>query len=353
VTASTFGQQALQVHDSLRRLGGSLHDMRSTESLELRLGSDLAEAYEGPRDEAPAPLAWIEPVAPFARAVLSPAHRTPLCYFLDGSQQTLPAYHFAAIPIVASLTAAGVLHRVSPTELAIAPRLIGLSRTWLAPRRSNRPEIDQFIACAEAHGIEVEDPLDRFEEDDYRARLADYAAVEQAAFAHSRELRTQLESRLLASWQETAPDDGTWIVVDGALRQPVPRAVGLVKSFTRQYVSGREADELFRLPGGYRSPAFFVQDRWRPGAYLVWYLRFRDPAGRDPRYGLVRVEVAAGDLEPDIDALSSWILAERRPRATADSRWPTLLYPLHYLERMLKRYLARETHAWPGTRSAA
>ena len=33
------------------------------------------------------------------------------------------------------------------------------------------------------------------------------------------------------------------------------------------------------------------------------------------------------------------MLAERIPRATADSRWATLLYPIYYLEQILKRYI--------------
>jgi hypothetical protein len=140
------------------------------------------------------------------------------------------------------------------------------------------------------------------------------------------------------------------MIVDGALRGHSQNTIGLVKSFTRQYVSGSEADQLFRLPAGYRTAAFVVEDKWRPGAYAVWYLRFWDATGRDPRHSLVRIEVADPAITPQqVDTLSGWLLAERAPRATADPRWATLLYPIHYLERILKRYIDNETRYWPGT----
>ena len=46
--------------------------------------------------------------------------------------------------------------------------------------------------------------------------------------------------------------------------------------------------------------------------------------------------------------MSAWLMAERTPRATADARWATLLYPVHYLERILKRRLEADTRGWPG-----
>jgi hypothetical protein len=42
------------------------------------------------------------------------------------------------------------------------------------------------------------------------------------------------------------------------------------------------------------------------------------------------------------------VLAERTPRATGDARWATLLYPVHLLERILKRRLDADTRGWPG-----
>ena len=69
----------------------------------------------------------------------------------------------------------------------------------------------------------------------------------------------------------------------------------------------------------------------------------------DARHALVRVEAPRTDCTTEeIDRISGWILAERTPRATGDSRWATLLYPVHLLERILKRRLDADTRGWPG-----
>jgi hypothetical protein len=66
---------------------------------------------------------------------------------------------------------------------------------------------------------------------------------------------------------------------------------------------------------------------------------------------LIRVE-APHDVTgtQHINALSAWLLAERSPRPTADARWDTLLYPVHYLEQILKNHVAGTTRGWPGAR---
>ena len=54
-----------------------------------------------------------------------------------------------------------------------------------------------------------------------------------------------------------------------------------------------------------------------------WYLRLRDPAGRDPMWGLVRVEIAHPDaaelhaIGDRADEVSRWILAEIEPARAA------------------------------------
>ena len=80
----------------------------------------------------------------------------------------------------------------------------------------------------------------------------------------------------------------------------------------------------------------------------MWYLRLWDAAGQDARHALVRIE-AAHDVADTvaINRLSSWLLAERIPRATQDARWATLLYAIHYLEQILKRRVAGVTAGWP------
>jgi hypothetical protein len=353
VTDTLFALHARSIHDTLLRSGAGLHDMRNADSLEMRIGADLAADDDASGGTGPTPLAWLEPVAPFSRAVPQAVGPSRIAWFLDGTQRTLPGYHHSAIPVMASITSAAILRRRRADDLGVLPGMLALDRCWLAPLRSGNSAIDAFIRAVSEAEIRVVDPLDELDEAAYRACLHDYANTEQRALRRSRENRARLERALLASWSAREDADDTWIVVDGALRDPAPNAIGLVKSFTRQYVTGFQADELFRLPAGYRTAAFAVEDQWRAGNFTVWYLRMWDARGRDPRHALIRVEVAGDTLSPEmIDELSAWILAERRPRATADARWATLLYPIHYLEQILKRLTDAEIRHWPGSGAA-
>ncbi|MGN6484497.1 MAG: hypothetical protein ACTHMX_08835, partial [Thermomicrobiales bacterium] len=76
---------------------------------------------------------------------------------------------------------------------------------------------------------------------------------------------------------------------------------------------------------------------------------FWDSSGLDARHALVRIEAPHEVATPEeIDRIAGWLVSERLPRATADPRWPTLLYPIHYLEAILKRRLAALTAGWPS-----
>jgi hypothetical protein len=152
-----------------------------------------------------------------------------------------------------------------------------------------------------------------------------------------------------------APED--WILVDGRLHDNIPNAIGLVKDLQTQHLIGDEAEALFNLPQGHRTTAFrYVSNadaEARSGLVTegrtMWYVRLWDASGMDARHSLVRVEAAHGvSTTEQIDEISGWLLAERIPRAKNDPRWPTLLYPIHYLEQILKRRLASVTAGWPS-----
>jgi hypothetical protein len=68
-----------------------------------------------------------------------------------------------------------------------------------------------------------------------------------------------------------------------------------------------------------------------------WYLRMWPPQqGADALGSLMRVE-APRDTEPEaVDEISRWILAERAPLSKPDPRWPAMIYPIHYVEKILK-----------------
>jgi hypothetical protein len=351
----SFATSVARLHAELNRMGLDLQDMRGERHLELSLIADPAiDAETNRRGERPAIL-WQEPLAATARAVSPAATHSRLCYFLDGTQRTLPGYFSSSLPIIASINAAAILRRDERGDCRVAPGLLSFGHAWLAPLASGDEAVDRFVATVLRQGGRVVDPLaDVRDAAAYADALGDFGHLVQMAYKKARELRQQLEDELLDRWvRETAADSrGDWVVVDGALRVAQPRMVGLVKSFTRQYLAGQDAANLLRLPARHRTAAFRVHDRWWRGTPITaWYLRMHDATGRDPRYALVRVETAAEVMATEqIDEISAWLLAERVPRATADERWATLLYPVHYLERILKRYLEAETRGWPSPR---
>ena len=90
-----------------------------------------------------------------------------------------------------------------------------------------------------------------------------------------------------------------------------------------------------------RSSVFRITSTRRT-AVASWYLRLRDPAGRDPMWGLVRVEIAHPDptevheIGDRADEVSRWILAEASPLALPDARWDKMVYGIRDCEEFLR-----------------
>jgi len=356
-----------RLHADLRRDGVPVADMRRAASLELLyagaadLGRVAAERAGGQaiRRLEGEPRVVARPVAPATRGV------SRLRAFLDGSQRTFLVWRLGLVPVAATVAAAAVLTRDRAGNPAIAPGTLRLEHAWLVPARTGEPAVDNLLARLADRGMRVIDPVDRTArtDDEYAAVAGDYGKMVEAAYVAARAVREELEIGLLDDWASAAGrDDDGWLVVDGRLRLAVPRAVGLVKDLSNQHLAGLEAVELFGLPPGYRTTAFVPSDRRRrpevatfaPAAIdehapTLWYLRMHDATGQDARHALVRVEAPPDVREgAAIDELSGWLLAEKTPRATADARWATLLYPVHYLVQVLKRRVAADTRGWPA-----
>ena len=367
---TTFANRVARLHAELARDGVLLADMRQAQSLELQ----LAGAPDvGKRPSARA--TGIEPLeGPIeARAVPPlPVSASRVRYFLDGAQRTFLVWRCGLVPVAAVVAAAAVLVRDRAGRCDVLPGTLRLEHVFLIPRRLRDPKLDGLLHRIDARGMTVADPLERIEDDDeYAAVAADYGRLVELAYERGRRVREGLEQDLLRRWAADPARDGDdgWIVVDGRLHTVASRAIGLVKQFDDAYLAGADAETLLNLPPGHRTTAFHPTDRYRgaglvaqrapdieapaddpgPAARTLWYLRLWDAAGLDARHALVRVE-AGPDVHAtaQIDELSAWLLAERTPRAVADARWATLLYPVHYLERILKRRLEADTRGWPG-----
>jgi hypothetical protein len=257
------------------------------------------------------------------------------------------------------VVAAGILQRDPGEDGSVVPGTLRMDHCWLIPSGTGDERVEELLNRIREEGMRVRDPRNLHPDDADGGSAADagidYGRLHELAYVAARQVRDEVEALVLADWvaQPGWEASGDWIVVDGRLRSPAPHAIGLVKQFSDAYLSGADAETLLGLAPGHRTTAFHPTDRFRggpdPEARTLWYIRLWDAAGMDARHALVRIEAPRSvRTTEEIDRISSWVLAERTPRATGDGRWATLLYPVHLLERILKRRLDADTRGWPG-----
>lgn len=349
----SFAERINRVYTDLRKDGVAVADMRRAPAMELQ----FAGAGElGARPLSSGTRAGVEPVeGPIvARRIPEVSPRSSrLRYFLDGAQRTFAVMRCGLVPVAATVVAAGVLRREPTGDGVLEPGTLALEHRWLIPGLSDSTLDDLRTRIAYA-GMSVVDPLPE-RDGDVDENSVDFGQLHELAYKAAQEIRAEVEKGVLTRWTqrpEWRQDDG-WILVDGRLPVASFRTIGLVKQFAETYLRGADAITLLNLPPGFRTTAFFPQERRHfgedSGERIMWYIRLWDADGMDARHSLVRIEAPAAVATTDeIDEISSWILAERTPRATGDARWATLLYPVHLLERMLKRRLDADTRGWPG-----
>ena len=278
-----------------------------------------------------------------------------LCYFLDGVQSSREIGRIEMSPVVVATVAAAIVNRCerrfSRMPLENPPVVV---QAVILPRSNGDPSVGAFWDLLLAAGFSELGPdevpssshlvLDSAE---YIAGAdpSDYVGMRESARVRIRSLRERLEGGMLGMWEldDQVLDSDDWIAVDGQL-QDLPgsnrRAVGLIKSVARPEFVGRDVSMLLDLEPGMRTTSFVPdwQLRRSPGDHRTsWYLRMWPPQrGADALGSLMRVE-AARDTEPDqVDEISRWILAERAPLAKPDPRWPAMIYPIRYVEKILK-----------------
>lgn len=267
-------------------------------------------------------------------------------WFIDGSQKTMPVWRIGVVPIVVSIAVAGVLERDEYGECHLVPGSITERLTWIVPEQTGDPDIRKFVQILHDLGQAVLDPL--HEKPEYQALAGMYDQILFFANKASGEKRQEAELDALQIWRDHTEraNPNHWLLIDGRLSAPLTNAVGLIKDPGRQHFGGEDAITLFNLPAGNRTTAYRLTEAGRTRTH--WYQRMWPATGLDARHSLIRIE-ASGDMadNDEIDNIASWLMAERVPSAKADSRWPTLLYPIHLLERMLKRRIAHITAGWP------
>ena len=191
----------------------------------------------------------------------------------------------------------------------------------------------------------------------HTAALPDKPPMQTLSLALQRSLAaTELLSALGArDGHGAGPDELT--VVDGPLpRQPLPCAIGFIKSHRDTYLPTALGGIVATLGDGERTPVFRLsRSLGRPWQRYTWYLRL-PAAGGAPWAGVVRVECGP-DLEADravaLAGISQVTLVRFASTEYKDSRAPQNLYPIAGLERALRRRLGEPAVLYRALRRAA
>ena len=279
-----------------------------------------------------------------------------LCYFLDGVQSSREIGRIDMSPVIVSTVAAAIVNRCerrfSRMPLESPPVVV---QAVILPRSAGDAGVEAFwelLIAAGFSGLAPDEiptsPHLVLDSAEYTggADPSDYVGMRESARVRVRSLRERLEGGMLRQWEgddRVLEDSDAWIAVDGQLkevRESNRRAIGLIKSVARPEFVGRDVGMLMDLGPGMRTTSF-VPDwqlrRDRGEQRTSWYLRMWPPQrGADALGSLMRVEAARDTGPEQVDEISRWILAERAPLAKPDPRWPAMIYPIRYVEKILK-----------------
>ena len=295
-----------------------------------------------------------EPPGP--RDIGEPDGTSRLCYFLDGVQSSREIGRIGMSPVIVATVAAAIVNRCdrrfSRMPMEDPPVVV---QAVILPRSAGDKGVEAFWELL------IEAGFSEFGPDDVPssphlvldsaayvpdADSSDYVGMREMARSRVRTLRERLEGEMLRQWElddRTLADSDAWIAVDGQLRdirESNRRAIGLIKSVARPEFVGKDVAMLLDLEPGMRTTSFVPDWQLRRDQgerRTSWYLRMWPPQqGADALGSLMRIE-APRDTRPEtVDEISRWILAERAPLAKPDPRWPAMIYPIRYVEKILK-----------------
>ncbi len=257
--------------------------------------------------------------------------------FLDGAQASRVLMYERGVPIIHGVAAAVIRARrdrrlvtwrqgIRKHEAVYAPRA-------LLPGLSERLSDD---------GVELVDTSARLAEADQGvgAEGAHPAVLIDRARRCVEARRERLERALAEDWCES--EDGP-LYIDGGIvgKERVAtseKSVGVVQRHHVLYGGAEAVPLLAGLREGERTSVFLVASG-RGTPVWSWYLRLRNAEGREPTWGLVRIECAVGDpgaASERANDISRWVLAERVPLALPDAQWHALAYGIRDCKEMLR-----------------
>jgi len=265
----------------------------------------------------------------------SPEAQSGFGAFLDGTQKVQVVGHKVGLPIVIGTVSAAVRVRVDRRMTTWGDELPRVERKFYLPLRY-LPALVELAADAAQANWQIVDTSTADRSGEYPSQHPT-VLLERATRAVEQE-REQLEDRMAEAW--CARGDSP-IFIDGGISRSKsvassPLAVGVVKSHHTLYVEGDALGIVFGLRKGERTSVFRVSPRSRHSV-MSWYLRLRAGEGRDPLWGLVRVEVAERERPSDrANEISRWIMAETTPLSLPDGRWDKLAYGVRDCEEFLR-----------------
>jgi len=325
-----------------------------------RLEQDLAAMLDAPSDTERinriAPLEGRERIERCGFSTSDAAAHSPgeavgegvaLRFFLDGVQRTFPLGWCGMSTLALATVVTGVVERRVQDGVFHAVHGMTAVRARIVVASSPSETASDALTTAFAGaGFEVVSCTD----DTDLARPGDFLALQGSLRPAVMAFRDACETQTYRAWHARFGDGDAWLIVDGQLADGAGRrALGLIKQHNRFDFGADEMIDLLSLPAGLRTTAFRrTANKYQPAT--TWYLRLHAGNGVNPLYGLARIEAPASvEATAHIDALSRGIYAERTPHAANDPRWPTLLYPIHLTERILKTKLDRATLGVPAT----
>jgi hypothetical protein len=255
--------------------------------------------------------------------------------FLDGTQHSRVLQYAESLPIIHGVVAAVVRVR---RNRRLATWRHGVETRVYAPRALFSPNINDAISKL---GVPIVDTTAGAE---VNTQTGEHPfAVRDAAIHKVQEDRERAEHSLAERWCNLVHEP---LFVDGGIsaNEKVAREsciVGVVKSHRTLYAEGDGVQTVLRLRERERTTVFRVTSPKRT-TVASWYLRLRDPAGRDPMWGLVRVEIAEPQVASELeireraDEVSRSVLAEVVPLSLPDARWDKMVYGIRDCEEFLR-----------------
>ena len=288
----------------------------------LTPASFIPEASGGRLEEASIKLARLVEGRRVETRSVGPAEPWPgALAFLDGVQRSEVVGYHGSSPVLSAEIAAAVRVRDERRLRTVTSR----TRQLMLGRAEALEAAGDALLDHEAIALPDDDASHPVRDLLNAARVIDHE-------------RGGLEIAVATAYRKSSD---TWLIVDGSLAESPrwaedPALVAISKSHSILPFEGEDLERYLRLPCGHRSSIYAPATR-SLAPVRAWGLRLWPWEGKDLLHGLIRVEVAPANGEPELaDAISRWILAERAPLSAPDRRWDRLLYGVYSVEQYLK-----------------